>query len=476
MNFISIEFLFFFAIVYGLYLILNRRWQNLMLLVGSYVFYGWWDWRFLSLIALSTVVDYFVANKLSETEAAGKRKKLVLVSIVFNLGVLALFKYFNFFADNLMAVFESAGIDLGWTTWNIILPVGISFYTFQTMSYTLDVFAKRVPATRNFLDFALYVAFFPQLVAGPIERPANLLVAIGKDRDINFDHFARGCYLILFGFFKKLVIADGLSPMVDSVYGAQGHLGSGDVIVATFFFAIQIYCDFSGYTDIARGVSKVMGFDLRTNFMIPYFSVNPQEFWRRWHISLSTWLRDYLYIPLGGNAATVSKTNRNLMLTMVLGGLWHGAAWPFVLWGFYQGAILCIHRGVLGRKKGVQEGPPQSVGATVSFTFKLAFFFMVTCYGWLLFRAQSAQQILDFTWLMVSDYSFDVNVMKKPPLAAVVGMFILAVTEVGHFITSSPKFYQRWPLPMKTALYTAFIVLLLMGFGNVPASFIYFQF
>ena len=292
--------------------------------MGWYVFGG-----SIALYALLEIVQPAV-GRLSEVR---RRKLCVVVSVVANLGILGVLKYFDFFVESAEDLARVLGADPHWLRLDVILPVGISFYTFQTMSYTLDLYRRQLEPSERFLDFALYVSFFPQLVAGPIERARNLLPKISAPRSLSFDDTTRGLFLIILGFMKKVAIADGVAPAVDSVFNSGGSVSSLDVTLGTLLFAVQIYGDFSGYSDIARGTARLFGIDLMTNFRLPYFSANPQEFWSRWHISLSSWLRDYLYIPLGGNRLGASRTYRNLMTTMLLGGLWHGAAWNYVLWG-----------------------------------------------------------------------------------------------------------------------------------------------
>ncbi len=348
MVFNSWQFVFFFVAVYLIYVHLPRyRWQNAFLLVASYVFYGSWDWRFLSLIWVSTVVDYLVGPAIHRSTDEVRRKTLLAVSVCTNLGILGFFKYFNFFTENLRALFETFGIECLAGRLEIILPVGISFYTFQTMSYTIDIYRREIEPTRNFLDFALFVAFFPQLVAGPIERAKRLLPQIQRRREVDEETFARGLWLIFWGLYKKIFIADNLAFTVDRIFSASGSSPLLMVYLGGLAFTVQIYCDFSGYTDIARGCARVLGFDLMRNFNLPFFAVNPRQFWQRWHISLSTWLRDYLYISLGGNRKGRGRTYLNLFLTMLLGGLWHGAAWNYVLWGVFHGVLLIGHRMVL---------------------------------------------------------------------------------------------------------------------------------
>jgi alginate O-acetyltransferase complex protein AlgI len=336
----SFEFAIFFSCVYGIYLLSNHRWQNRWLLLASYIFYGTWNWKFLGLIWTSTVIDYYCGKKIHETPSRNRRKAILLLSIGTNLGILAFFKYYNFFANS----FESLMHIIGWRvdalTLQIVLPVGISFYTFQTMSYTIDIYRNKIEPTDRFLDFALFVTFFPQLVAGPIERAKNLLPQVSSDRVVTWEKLKEGVWLICWGLFKKVFIADNLAKIVDPVFSASNPISGAEALIAVYAFAFQIYGDFSGYSDIARGISKLLGFELMLNFRMPYFSKNIREFWSRWHISLSTWLKDYLYITMGGNRFGTLRTYRNLFLTMAIGGLWHGAAWTFVFWGMFHGLVL----------------------------------------------------------------------------------------------------------------------------------------
>ena len=474
MNFASVHFLVFFVIVYGLYLVLSRRWQNWLLLGASYYFYGSWDWRFLSLILLSTVVDFWISKSIYASQSDSKRRSLLIVSLVINLGILGFFKYFGFFTDSLVALLGSVGLQTDWRTLNIVLPVGISFYTFQTLSYTIDVYRRKLTPASRLSDFALFVAFFPQLVAGPIERASHFLPQVMARRTITFEQTTRGLFLILLGLFKKVAIANGVAMSVNAIYNSTGAVGTLDIVLATYLFAIQIYCDFSGYSDIARGVSKLLGFDLMVNFNTPYFAVNPSDFWRRWHISLSTWLRDYLYIPLGGNRQGTNKTYRNLMLTMVLGGLWHGAAWNFFYWGVYQGVILCLHRLIAGAKPIIK--PVTSIGGALRRGLLIVAFFQVVAYGWLLFRASSWMQIVEFSDRLFFHPVWTPLAIPKPPLAALAGILLIIVVDLAQYLSGSATFYRRWPVQIKTALYSFLFVVFLMGLSNTSSTFIYFQF
>ena len=466
----------FFAIVGLAYVLLPHKAQNRMLLVASYVFYGAWDWRFLSLILLSTFVDYLVGLKLEQTHEDTRRKHLLWISLAANLGMLAIFKYFGFFIESFQSLLALTGYQADPFTLSIVLPVGISFFTFQTLSYTIDIYRRELTATRDFFDFALFVAFFPQLVAGPIERAKNLLPNIENPRVLTWDNFRRGAVLCLFGLIKKVVIADGIAGSVDAVYSAPDP-SRIDIIFATWLFAIQIYCDFSGYTDIARGVAKMLGFGLMRNFAQPYFATNPQEFWRRWHISLSTWLRDYLYISLGGNRGGERKTYRNLMATMALGGLWHGAAWNFLLWGVYQGGLLALHRAFAGRNGSIGEGQRLTLFGWIKKLILLALFFQVVCYGWLLFRAGSFAQITEFTGKILGLIPAPAgSTIPAPPIAAVLGMGFLLVWDSLVEITGNVRFYDRWPLVIRAGLYAGMIYLLAFGATTATSAFIYFQF
>ena len=391
MLFNSFEFAAFFAVFYLLYLMLFRwrRAQNMLLLVASYVFYGWWDWRFLSLLALSTVVDFSVGRALTRTDDSAERKRLVTISVVVNLAVLGFFKYFNFFVGS----FTDAMASVGWTvdalTLDIVLPVGISFYTFQTLSYSIDVYRKKMPAARSLLDFAVFVAFFPQLVAGPIERAARFLPQVQQPRKLSTGQWEAGLYLVVWGLWKKIVLADNAALIANRVFNDHTSYEGLDLLAGALAFTLQIYGDFSGYSDIARGLAKWLGFDLMLNFRLPYFARDPSDFWERWHISLSSWLRDYLYIPLGGNRGGKVFTWRNLALTMLLGGLWHGARWNFVIWGAFHGAILILYR-IVRPKRGAD---PPGIKGWARAGGEWAVMSVFTVVGWIIFRAETASQI-----------------------------------------------------------------------------------
>lgn len=337
MLFNSLEFFIFLPTIFCLYWFVfqkNLGVQNLLLLISSYVFYGWWDWRFLSLILLSTFIDYFIGLKIHEGSDKKLNKLYLCVSILFNLGLLGFFKYFNFFIDSWIDFIGALGYEQK-STWslNVILPIGISFYTFQTMSYSLDIYFRKLKPTRDFISFAAFVSFFPQLVAGPIERASNLLPQFYEKRIFNNNQATDGMRQILWGFFKKVVIADNCAIFSNIIFNSSSDLSGSALLIGSFFFAFQIYGDFSGYSDIAIGTSKLFGFELMANFKFPYFSRDIGEFWRRWHISLSTWFRDYLYISLGGSKGGKWLSIRNIFIIFIISGFWHGANWTFIFWG-----------------------------------------------------------------------------------------------------------------------------------------------
>lgn len=385
MSFISFEFIVFFAIVFPLYFALPSRWRLPFLLITSYIFYAFSRVDYILLIAFSTVVDYFAARELGKTpdEQDIKRRVLLGISIVVNLGVLFLFKYFNFFSESIFSLSETFGFAYQPFTHELILPVGISFYTFQSMAYTIDVYRKKIEVEEDAAIFATYVAFFPQLVAGPIERAQNMLPQFREKYVFDYDRVVSGFRLILWGAFKKVVIADRLAIYVNTVYNDVDSYQGLPLIIATLFFAFQIYCDFSGYSDIAIGVARAMGFDLMENFRQPYFASSIRDFWRRWHISLSTWFRDYLYIPLGGNRVSFVRNLINLMIVFVVSGLWHGANWTFVIWGALHGGYIVIET-IVSHFIGKKQSPGYLSWLQIPITFALVAF------AWIFFRANSS--------------------------------------------------------------------------------------
>ena len=463
MLFNSYTFWIFFAIVLVIHRWLPHRGQNRLLLVASYVFYGYWDWRFLSLIFASTVIDYFVALSISQERRHPRQKKrLLLISLGFNLGMLGVFKYLNFFIEETSALLRALGVEVSDASLGIILPVGISYYTFQTLSYTVDVYRGKTPAVRGFLDFALYVSFFPQLVAGPIERSTRLMPQIINPRAPAANAFRDGLYHIAYGLFMKIVVADNMAVLANYVFGLpSGELGGVTVMVGVYAFAFQIYADFAGYSSIAKGVARWLGFDLMTNFNHPYFSASPREFWQRWHISLSSWLRDYLYIPLGGNRGGAWKTARNLMTTMLLGGLWHGANWTFLIWGAIHGLWLVVYRAV-GERDGLH-------------LVKVFVTFHLVCLTWLFFRAETLPQATSMLWALGGGWRLDAFAQF-----ALATMAFYLVPLIAYEIWAERRgdllALTRVPWPVRAGVYIYVTLMLLYFSAPVQNEFIYFQF
>ena len=469
MVFNSVTFVVFLALVFVLHWTVPKKFRNPVLLVGSYVFYGAWDWRFLGLLLVSTGADFTLARLVHASEDRTRRLRLLWTSVALNLGILGVFKYTGFFVDSFEELAESVGLDASGPTLSIILPVGISFYTFQPLSYTFDVYRRRLEPTTDIITFATYVAYFPQLVAGPIERAQALLPRLTdidreRPRGAELEH-ALG--LMLLGLFKKVVIADGVGSVADA--GFAGETGWVAALVGVVAFSLQIYGDFSGYTDIARGVSRLFGIELVLNFSQPYLSRNITEFWRRWHISLSNWLRDYLYIPLGGNRGGATATMRNLMITMVLGGLWHGASWTFVIWGTLHGAFLAVHR--IARGGQVPTGPVSfrqipSVLAT----------FGLVAFAWIFFRADSAASAFEVIEAIVTFRSGEV-VTGDVVLVVLMSGLVLALDLLQRRVAGTLSATPSGPVPVPlvgVGLAMAMLGILVFS-GGTPQPFIYFQ-
>ncbi len=470
MLFNTLNFALFFAIVLAGNAALRKhlRLQNALLLVASAAFYAAWDARFLALIFGSTLLDFCVGRALDQrmpdgrhTRSARTRRGLLILSLVGNLGALAFFKYFGFFVESACGLAGLVGIDLASPALEVLLPVGISFYTFQSLSYTVDIYRGELRSEPSFVRFALFVAFFPQLVAGPIVRAAEFLPQIARPRRVTADALRSATWLICWGLFKKSFAADNLAPLVELGF-RDDVTNTGVAGVAVYAFAMQIYCDFSGYTDIARGCARVLGFELPLNFHIPYAAANPVEFWRRWHISLSTWLRDYLYIPLGGSRGSRGTTLRNLLVTMLLGGLWHGAAWTFVLWGAFHGVLLGAHRWLAGRRRG-KLALPIAVR-------RIAFFHLV-CLGWVLFRADGLAQAGSVLTSLVSP-----GWSGAHPESLLVYAAPVVAVDLAQHLTGDAFAVWRLPWPLRTAVYVAlWFGLTLLGRFDAN-DFIYFQF
>jgi alginate O-acetyltransferase complex protein AlgI len=475
MLFNSWTFVVFFALVLPLYYALDWRRQNIMLLIASYVFYGWWDWRFLLLLMLSTVVDFFVAKWMNATANPAFRKSLMLTSVGLNLTYLGFFKYFNFFSGSLEHALRFFGIrHLDFITLQVLLPVGISFYTFQAISYIVDVYRNNREHTEDFVAFALYLAYFPHLVAGPIQRSTQLLPQLLSPRSVSLLQINSGVVLMLIGFFKKIAIADSVAPTVDRVFSDPGWLRSHPAhLEAMYLFALQIYCDFSGYTDIARGVSRLMGIELRLNFRQPYLSANITEFWRRWHISLSEWLRDYVYITLGGSRLGRWKTYRNLMITMLLGGLWHGAGWNFIVWGGLHGLYLCIHRAWSGRRDRFDwESRPSSILGWLRYLASAFLTFHLVCLTWIFFRARNLSDALVY----LQNLFHPVSSRPELVLLGTAALFTLLLDVPSWYRNDEQPFPPRWPAVIRGVAYGVLLGICTWVGGDEAVAFIYFQF
>lgn len=477
MLFNSIDFAIFLPIVFAAYWLVGKKQitiQNLILLVASYVFYGWWDWRFLSLIFISSLADYLIGIQL-KTESREPRRKLFLgMSLVLNLGMLGFFKYFNFFVENFVEAFSFFGMSISPTSLHIILPVGISFYTFQTLSYTIDVYRRKLEPTSDVVAFFAYVSFFPQLVAGPIERATNLIPQFTRERNFDYHRAVDGGRQILWGLFKKMVIADNCAMIVNQIFdNYEDHTGS-TLLLGGILFAFQIYGDFSGYSDIAIGTSRLFGFDLMKNFAFPYFSRDIAEFWRRWHISLSTWFRDYLYIPLGGSRGGTWMKVRNTFIIFIVSGFWHGANWTFVVWGFLNALyFLPLLLGNRNRRYtgDIAEGrilPGLREGIQILSTF------LLTVLAWVFFRAESIGDAIQYLNGIASFSLFSVPGLLTIKLAGLLAVFITVewIHRTGEY---GLQLSEKIPKVLNWAIYYA-IILMILEFGGEPQEFIYFQF
>lgn len=475
MIFNSIAFLVFILAFLPVYFTLKGKSKIILCLLASYFFYGWWDWRFLSLIITSTCIDYFIGLELNKNNDEQNRRRLLIISVVVNLGFLAFFKYFNFFADSLEDLMLSLNITPSFNTLNIILPVGISFYTFQSMSYTIDVYRRKIDVEPDFIRFATYIAFFPQLVAGPIVRAADFLPQFRRTISFNWQRFTGGLWQVLWGFFKKIAVADSLAPFVDQCFELPENFSSIHLIAGVIFYSFQIYCDFSGYSDIAIGLARMMGFDFPINFRTPYFSKDFSEFWTRWHITLSSWLRDYLYIPLGGNRYGVFNTYKNLMITMLLGGLWHGASWVFVFWGLLHGIYLVVQR-LIGAPiyrtlQSIHVPKMLLTGGSMLIVY------IFTCLAWIYFRSpdfSTASTIINRIILM-DNLNPSSIINKFLFIKGSLLLLILLLIEITDFRFNYLKLAVQKPA-FRLVSY-ALLLWLIALFGTFGSSaFIYFQF
>jgi D-alanyl-lipoteichoic acid acyltransferase DltB (MBOAT superfamily) len=477
MLFNSIEFVIFLPVVFIIYwFVINRnlKIQNLFILVASYVFYGWWDWRFLSLIIFSSIIDYTVALQINKSNDALRRKILLTISVLVNIGLLGFFKYFNFFVDSFVEAFASFGIQLHARTLNVILPVGISFYTFQTLSYTIDVYRKKLEPTRDVIAFFTFVAFFPQLVAGPIERAINLLPQFYTKRTFDLDQARDGVKQILWGLFKKIIIADNCAILVDEIFGSYATQPGSVLLLGAFFFAFQIYGDFSGYSDIAIGTARLFGFSLMRNFAFPYFSRDIAEFWRRWHISLSTWFRDYVYIPLGGSRGGTMQQVRNILIIFVVSGFWHGANWTFIVWGLLNGLYFLPLMLIKANRKNMGVTAEGRIFPSIRETFQMLLTFFITLIAWIFFRAENVSQAFAYLGEMFSASMLTIPSMDYLKIMPLVFIFIIIEwisRDKQHALEIS-----NWPVTFRWATYLVIGFVVLLSFDKSPHAFIYFQF
>ena len=482
MLFNSIDFAIFLPFVFLLYWFVvqkNLKLQNALIVVASYVFYGWWDWRFLSLILFSTIIDYIVGQRLRDEEKETKRKVLLSTSIIVNLGFLGFFKYYNFFLENFVSAFSLFGMQINANSLNIILPIGISFYTFQTLSYTIDVYKKKLEPTQDFIAFSAFVCFFPQLVAGPIERATNLLPQFYKKRTFQYCKATDGMRQILWGLFKKIVIADNCAEFANQIFNNSADMNGSTLVLGAIFFAFQIYCDFSGYSDIAIGTARLFGFNLMQNFAFPYFSRDIAEFWRRWHISLSTWFRDYLYIPLGGSRGSTLFKVRNIFVIFLVSGFWHGANWTYIFWGGLN-ALYFLPLMLFNKNKEnigiVAEG---KFLPSLKDAFSMLITFSLIVLAWIFFRAEDLNHAFNYISeiFSLSLFSFPSNFGGGKALLTLALIVVFMLIEwlqrdKQHTLDLSlirGGRYVRWGIYL-------IIILAIISFGSQQQEFIYFQF
>lgn len=482
MLFNSIDFAIFLPIVFILYWFAtnkNLKLQNLLIVAASYLFYGWWDWRFLSLILFSTIVDYSVGLGLLNQENQTKRKILLWTSILVNLGFLGFFKYYNFFLDNFITAFSFFGTEIQANSLNIILPVGISFYTFQTLSYSIDVYKRKLEPTKDFIAFSAFVSFFPQLVAGPIERATHLLPQFYKKRTFDYSKAVDGMRQILWGLFKKIVIADNCAEFANQIFNNSVDMNGSTLVLGALFFTFQIYGDFSGYSDIAIGTSRLFGFDLMRNFNFPYFSRDIAEFWRRWHISLSTWFRDYLYIPLGGSRGGTWMKVRNTFIIFIVSGFWHGANWTFVVWGALNAVYFLPLLLTNNNRNNLETVAQGKLFPNIKELLFMLLTFALTVFAWIFFRANNIGHAIGYISEILSPSLFSI------PKFAGMGRALTTIILVAIFVLVEWKGREgqyaisnlgiKWKRPIRYAMYYA-IVIAIFWFGGKEQQFIYFQF
>jgi len=482
MLFNSIDFAIFLPITFILYWFVtnkNLKSQNLLIVIASYIFYGWWDWRFLSLILFSTVIDYSIGISLSKQENQNKRKMLLWTSILVNLGFLGYFKYYNFFLDNFITAFSFFGTDINANSLNIILPVGISFYTFQTLSYTIDVYKRNLEPTKDFISFSAFVSFFPQLVAGPIERASNLLPQFYTKRHFDYSKAVNGMRQILWGLFKKIVIADNCAQYANIIFNNSSEYSGSTLVLGAIFFTFQIYGDFSGYSDIAIGTSRLFGFNLKQNFAFPYFSRDIAEFWRRWHISLSTWFRDYLYIPLGGSRGGTWNKIRNVFIIFLVSGFWHGANWTFIVWGALNALYFLPILLTNNNRNNLDVAAKGKFLPTIKEFLLMLFTFVLTVFAWIFFRADNIAHAINYVSEIFSNTLFTYPKYdqddSKRSILILLFIFIIIEWYGREQQFAIENLGLKWIWPIRIAMYFA-ILFAIFWFGGQEQQFIYFQF
>ena len=479
MTFVSLTFLVFLPIVFLLYWALDGklRWQNLFLLFASYVFYGWWDYRFLVLIMVTSLSSFLCGVFLDKYQAQARRKLVLLFNVLLNIGILACFKYFNFFVRSFASVMALFGFETYRPVLDVVLPVGISFYTFQSLSYVFDVYRCKMKATTDSVAFLAYISFFPQLVAGPIERATNLLPQFQQQRHFDYAKAVDGCRQILWGFLKKLVIADNCATVVNEYWGHYADLPGVTLFLLGVLFTFQIYCDFSGYSDIAIGCARLFGFNLMRNFNFPYFSRSIPEFWRRWHISLTTWFRDYIYFPLGGSRCDKWKIIRNVYIVWGISGLWHGANWTFVCWGLFHATLLAIYNllGINTKYKNVVAYGHYL--PNIKETLQVALTFFLAVIGWIIFRAETMTQTVEYLSAMVTNRFFDATALHGVTYLCF-GLALLAVEWLQRDKQHALQFTNMKPFNYRLVRWGIYYVILMIiaGFAGTSQTFIYFQF
>ena len=479
MLFNSIDFAIFLPIVFTLYWVLRNqlKLQNLLIVVASYIFYGMWDWRFLFLILFSTVVDYTMGILIERNDSKNKKKLFLWISILVNLGFLGYFKYSNFFLENFVQAFSFLGQDLKFRGLEIVLPVGISFYTFQTLSYTIDVYRKKLSPTKDFIAFSAFVSFFPQLVAGPIERATHLLPQFYRKRKFDYELAVNGMRQILWGLFKKVVIADNCAQFANQIFNNYEDYSGSTLILGAVFFTFQIYGDFSGYSDIAIGISRLFGFDLMRNFAYPYFSRDIAEFWRRWHISLSTWFRDYLYIPLGGSRGGMWMKIRNTFIIFLVSGFWHGANWTFIIWGALN-ALYFLPLLLGGKNRNHLEVVAYDKSLpSFKEILQIGVTFGLTVFAWIFFRAENLGHAFGYISRIFHKTIFSVPaIVKDCKQILILLIFFLIIEWLGrrkHFALEFEKGDHRF---LKWTLYSLIVLLIGLFMQTEETPFIYFQF